>query len=326
MKVSFIIPVYNAEKYLERCVESVLNLTGIDFELILVDDGSKDNSWNIIENYMVKDKRIRGISIENQGVSNARNTGIDMANGEVIIFVDADDYFNDKADSVLRSVLKDYDSRKLCFFNYNCFNDDGSSWVYHYPTITNTDLKLDITNLFVLNQSVNSCWCKVFSTDVIKSNNLRFDKSMKVGEDACFVMEYLMCVDDFEYIDEPIYNYYINSLGAMKSAKISTIMDEVKVYNTRIKLINHYNLHINEKQNIELHNEYFKSFLGYTKRFDRTKGFSELYSDIKRYYKEPAVVDILKNCSKQGLSKKQEIMLQIIKHKCYLLFSLLCKI
>lgn len=323
MKVSFIIPVYNAEKYLARCVESVLNLTGIDFELILVDDGSKDNSWNIIEKYIANDKRVRGISIENQGVSNARNTGIDMADGEVIIFVDADDYFNEKADSVLRSVLKNYDSRKLCFFNYNCFNDDGSSWVYHYPTITNTDLKLDITNLFVLNQSVNSCWCKVFSTDVIKSNNLRFDKSMKVGEDACFVMEYLMCVDDFEYIDEPIYEYYINNNGAMKKAKINTILDEVKVCDTIKRLIQHYDLDVGVDGLIKLHNNFFKKFLGYSKRKD--DNFVKLYGDIKECYKSTAVINMINNCSKKGLSKKQGFMLQLLKSKCYFLFSLLCR-
>lgn len=325
MKVSFIIPVYNAENYLARCVESVLNLTSIDFELILVDDGSKDNSWNIIEEYMSKDKRIKGISIENQGVSNARNTGIDMANGEVIIFVDADDYFNDKADSVLESVLENYDEGTLYFFNHNQFYDNGKIKEYVYPSVTNIDTKADIINLFITTQSMNNCWCKIFNTRIIKDHSIYFDKSMKVGEDACFVMEYLMCITQFKYIDKPIYNYYINSLGAMKSAKISTIMDEVKVYNTRIKLINHYHLHINEKQNIKLHNEYFKKFLGYTKRLDRAKRFSKLYSDIKRYYKEPIVVDILKNCSKQGLSKKQGFMLQLLKGKCYFLFSLLCR-
>ena len=91
-KVSIIVPVYNVEKYLQRCIESILTQTETDFELLLIDDGSKDKSGLICDEYAQKDKRVNVIHKENGGVSSARNLGIEKANGEWICFIDADDY------------------------------------------------------------------------------------------------------------------------------------------------------------------------------------------------------------------------------------------
>ena len=91
-KVSIIVPVYNVEKYLQRCIESILTQTETDFELLLIDDGSKDKSGLICDEYAQKDKRVNVIHKENGGVSSARNLGIEKANGEWMCFIDADDY------------------------------------------------------------------------------------------------------------------------------------------------------------------------------------------------------------------------------------------
>ena len=94
-KVSIIVPVYNTEKYLSQCVESILSQTFIDFELLLIDDGSKDDSGKICDEYAAKDNRIRVFHIANSGVSTARNMGLDNAKGKYIAFLDADDYWYD---------------------------------------------------------------------------------------------------------------------------------------------------------------------------------------------------------------------------------------
>ena len=93
-EISIIVPVYNVEKYLKRCIDSILNQSFTDFELILVDDGSTDNSGEIIDEYAIKDERIKVIHKENGGLSSARNVGIEYSKGNYIAFVDSDDYIN----------------------------------------------------------------------------------------------------------------------------------------------------------------------------------------------------------------------------------------
>ena len=94
MKISVIVPVYNQEKYIGRCIDSVLNQTMTDFELILINDGSKDKSLDILRNYEKKDKRIKIIDQKNMGVAKTRNKGIEIASGEFIVLVDNDDYLD----------------------------------------------------------------------------------------------------------------------------------------------------------------------------------------------------------------------------------------
>lgn len=100
-KISVIVPVYNVEKYLRKCVDSILSQTFTDFELLLIDDGSKDHSGEICDEYALQDDRVKVFHKENGGVSSARNLGIDVAKGEWITFVDADDYI---AENLLQSL------------------------------------------------------------------------------------------------------------------------------------------------------------------------------------------------------------------------------
>ena len=106
MKVSIIIPVYNVEKYLEKCIKSVLNQTYQNLEIILVDDGSKDKSAIICDEYMVKDNRITVIHKQNGGLSSARNAGIEVATGEAVFFLDSDDYISKECIEKLVKLMK----------------------------------------------------------------------------------------------------------------------------------------------------------------------------------------------------------------------------
>lgn len=120
-KVSIIVPVYNVEKYLQRCIESILTQTETDFELLLIDDGSKDKSGLMCDDYAQKDKRVNVIHKENGGVSSARNLGIEKANGEWMCFIDADDYVRqDFLSNIQQYLFGDVDIVHWGFCYDNC--------------------------------------------------------------------------------------------------------------------------------------------------------------------------------------------------------------
>ena len=114
MKFSIIIPCYNVEKFVQKCTESIVMQQGFDFEMIMINDGSKDNTQQVLENLAVKDNRIKIINQENKGLSGARNTGIEAARGELLMFVDADDWLEPNA---FELISKNFNKEDLfCFF------------------------------------------------------------------------------------------------------------------------------------------------------------------------------------------------------------------
>ena len=181
--ISVIVPVYNAEKYLPRCIESVLAQTFVDWEMLLIDDGSTDASGSICDEYAAKDERIRVFHKENGGVSSARNLGLDNAQGEWITFVDSDDYIEE---NYLKSFEGNLDA-DLVVGNMiekgpqgNLLRNIPSG--YHHPL--KKALEGNLTKL-----AFQSPWGKMFRGSLIKK--LRFDESMVTGEDHYFMLRYV---------------------------------------------------------------------------------------------------------------------------------------
>lgn len=183
--VSIIIPVYNAEDFLHRCVDSILAQSSTDWELLLIDDGSKDSSGIICDEYAVKDKRIRVFHKENGGVSSARNLGLDHARGEWVTFVDSDDYL----DGCYLRQFKIYNS-KIDFHCCHIQVEGWKEWV-SYPFADKTwD---NMPDFFSENlQKLNFVSAKLFKLRIINEYNLRFDEDIKYGEDTLFVYSYLV--------------------------------------------------------------------------------------------------------------------------------------
>ena len=183
--ISVIIPVYNTEKYLHRCIDSVLAQTYKDFELLLIDDGSKDSSGTICDEYAAQDARVRVFHKENGGVSSARNVGLNHAQGEWVTFVDSDDYIEENflksfegnldADLVVGRMIKKRSQGNL-------LSNIPSG--YHHPS--KIVLEGNLTQL-----AFQSPWGKLFRGSLIK--NLRFDEGMIIGEDHYFILKYV-CV------------------------------------------------------------------------------------------------------------------------------------
>ena len=196
-KISVIIPVYNAESTLRRCVDSVLAQTFTDFECLLINDGSKDKSGEICDEYAARDSRIRVFHKENGGVSSARNVGLDNATGEWIAFVDSDDWVGEKylesfseyldADLIIGGYLR--------VKNIEIVNDDY--WNYLSEGLYYSREKLLEGNLFLLVFRVP--WAKLFKRSI--AENLRFDVKISVGEDSLYVLEYLNKITSLRVLD-----------------------------------------------------------------------------------------------------------------------------
>lgn len=201
--ISIIIPVYNAEMYLYRCIDSIFAQTFTDFELLLIDDGSIDKSGAICDEYVARDSRVRVFHKENCGVSCARNFGLDNAQGKWIAFVDADDWLETTA---LEKMLETADADLI--IGSVKFHPSGTK-----GNLLNENKRVARENLneLLINQidhySISGPWAKLYKTKIIENNKLRFDTSLCFGEDSLFVKEYLLHTNSIRCINDLCYNY-----------------------------------------------------------------------------------------------------------------------
>lgn len=224
-KISIIIPIYNAEHYLSRCVDSILAQTFTDFEILLVDDGSEDSSGKICDEYEIKDCRVKVFHCKNGGVSSARNIGLHNAEGEWVCFIDSDDV-------VTSTYLEDMFKAVVCndsmiVSNYKFIGSDK-------PVIELHDLILadgDIVRYFVDNKvfALSAPYSKLYNMNVIKNNALEFPVGIQMGEDAIFIMKYLNKVRTVCIVNKC--NYYVNCTEGSLSSKYYSFEREWECYN-----------------------------------------------------------------------------------------------
>ena len=219
INVSIIIPVYNTEQYLNQCLDSVISQTFQDIEIIVVNDGSTDNSLNIIKEYQQKDPRIILVNFcEHKGVSEAKNEGIKNAKGKYIVFVDSDDWVSKEYIKILYdSIIKyNYDivATNLFFFTKNKYiKNKMPSFCYK------EDFSKDINKKKLL--TLNLIWnmvAKIYKKDFIINNNISCVG--KIMDDNYFVYNAIVCADNIKFIDETAYFYRTfreNSLTLNKS-------------------------------------------------------------------------------------------------------------
>lgn len=195
-EVSVIVPVYGVGRYIEKCIQSVIGQSFRDWELILVDDGSPDNSGEICDRYAEKHDRIKTIHTENKGVSHARNTGLRAATGKSIVFIDGDDWVEA---TYLKSMVSHVgDGRTIVYGNVVNDYSDGkeSAVVFDYKDGETISLDHEVEKLMRYRIPENGFpIAKLFDRDVISQNGLRFDESLSYHEDHLFVLNYLKYVD-----------------------------------------------------------------------------------------------------------------------------------
>lgn len=205
-EVSVIVPVYNVENYMRRCMDSLLAQTFTDIEILLIDDGSKDSSGAICDEYALKDDRIKVIHKANGGVSSARNAGLDVASGRYIMFCDPDDY----VDATWCQKLFEAIERRGAFFaccGYNCMKLSGK--IQRTACIKEEGLRsAEALEKLYITELISSVCCKIFNTAIINENSIKFDEKISKAEDLLFVLSYLRTkVGNVEIVPEPLYKY-----------------------------------------------------------------------------------------------------------------------
>lgn len=208
-KVSIIIPVYNVEKYMSRCLTSVVDQTLKDIEIICINDGTPDNSVAVIESYMEKDHRIILINKENQGVASARNTGLDHASGDLIMFLDPDDYLEVYAcERIYTEYISEFSD--VYAFGSKPFPEipEPDEWVVWSLTCRNRKYEpFEDEALFGEPCGMPFVWNHAFSRQFLEDNQFRFEEGLYFGEDIIFLMKVMPCAKKIQFIGEQLHNY-----------------------------------------------------------------------------------------------------------------------
>lgn len=224
--ISVIVPVYKAEKYIHRCLDSIINQTFKDFELILVDDGSPDRSGEICDEYAAKDKRVKVIHKENGGVASARQYGIDAATGEYTIHADPDDWMELELLECMYKAIKEEDADLLITdFYYNKENKE----IYCKQPIRS--LKQEDILKSALTELHGSMWNKLLKTSIYKENNVRFIENIDFCEDVLFWLQILQSQSlKIRYLQKAFYHYdlFSNDYSITRKGcpKMSIIMEK----------------------------------------------------------------------------------------------------
>ena len=214
-KVSIVVPVYNVEKYLAKCLDSLLSQTYKDIKIIVVNDGSPDNCQNIIDEYQRNNPDIIESYIkENGGLSDARNYGLKYVDSEYVCFVDSDDYIeNNLVERCIETIQKD--NSDLVHFNYcrDNFETNEKENIINRIEAGVYNLKEDN---YILAYSANAAWNKMYKTKLFKENNIEFPKGL-LYEDLATTTRILTLCNKVSYIDDVLYHYQVSRSGQIMS-------------------------------------------------------------------------------------------------------------
>lgn len=233
-EISIIVPIYKVERQLQRCIDSILNQSFSNFELILVDDGSPDNCGKICDEYEKKDNRIKVIHKENGGLSDARNVGLDIAKGKYIAFVDSDDIIHSRMIEILFECINksDSDIAQCKFKKFKNLGEVKNDLDNYNGTFEEYDNKTAIIDMIDNNKINVNSWNKLYKRELFET--LRFPKG-KIHEDEFLTYKLLYNSRKIAYIDEELYYYYQNDNGIMNGSNILKRLDRIEALEERSK-------------------------------------------------------------------------------------------
>lgn len=219
--VTIIIPAYNARRTIRRCIDSLLNQTYNNIEILIVDDGSKDGTGEIADLYGKRYSNVRSIRKENGGEATARNRGLAEATGEYVCFVDADDYVEPGyVSALIEPLIKDTAELSICGFV-----EERKGKVVFRPRCGKNQLTRDdaLNYLFMERSFRGYVWNKMFRMDIIRKNHLQFCEELQIWLDVVFVFQYMMIIDRIQYNPEPYYHYqyFKNSISHLEKKECS---------------------------------------------------------------------------------------------------------
>ncbi|MCG2431660.1 glycosyltransferase family 2 protein [Aequorivita xiaoshiensis] len=313
--VSIVIPIYNAEEFLEKCLNSILEQSFREWELILINDGSTDRSLEICKAYQAKDTRFQVFSQPNAGPSAARNLGVEKSKTEYIAFVDADDWLDENylkfliepllSDSKIDMVICDY-------IELSKYNPNGN-YLHHLPeNLRNRKISsFDYAN-FLFTGVNGVLWGKIFKNSIIRNNNLKLDSRIRLSEDLIFILEYLIYTNYIFSISDNLYFYnrlQENNLSGL--LKMSHINDLKLTNEAFMKLAP--SLNINTENIIKMRTAELLKKLSYDTVL--SKG---IWSSSKKELKQISILTNRFNDLPIG-NKKDEIHVFLLRNKQFLL-------
>lgn len=321
--ISVIVPVYNCEKYLHKCLNSILEQTYSNLEIILIDDGSSDQSGKICEDYAKFDCRIKVFHQKNQGVSSSRNLGIHKASGTYITFVDSDDFIDASyIEELLSTLLKHNATYITCGYkriyseHIERINDDGKEM-----EVTSEDF---IKKLLNVQNGYGFVHTKLIKKNAI--HNIQFEESLKVGEDALFNIQLCSNIKKVVIYHKALYNYRYNADSAVRKYD----KDYVKKYLKSMQCMKQY-INFKYKKNIKFSldlNNYIAYHVllicvNYCYHSDNP---SFGLKSLKEVCNIPLFKYAIKNSDYENLSLTRKISLFTLKHRWYFIMEIICKI
>lgn len=284
--VSVIIPIYNTEKFLPKCIDSVLGQTYKNLEIILVNDGSPDKSLPICREYEKKDNRIIVVDKPNGGLSDARNHGTAAATGRYIFYLDSDDFIADNALEILVDKIEETNT-DMVIFNFQRFkyNADYSINLYEAPEVKlpcGVFNKKEVLNMFsIVTPPLVTAWSKLYKTSVAKAVN--FPKG-KINEDEFTAHVFINNCELISIIDTPLY-FYQNNPNSIINSKNLISCDKLFAIYDRILFLQ--NLDLSAAENVQIHVFYlhFRNIFPYLYKA-KSKNINEIFSMYKTLYKK----------------------------------------
>lgn len=323
--ISIIVPVYNVENYLERCINSLINQSYSKIEIILVNDGSTDSSKEICNKYILQDSRVKLINKKNEGLGLARNTGLDYINGKYVTFIDSDDYADSNLIELLyKSIIDNGADTAIGGFKRV---DDLENILYEeiYKLEVYSD-EYVVKNL--LSRMLGSCpeksdairmsvWNVLYSSAIIKLNNIKFPSERKyISEDIMFNIDYYRYSKKSVTIESCAYNYRVNEKSLTRTYRKDRFEKCKFLYNEIVKKINKYNL--NEDALLRAQRQYFVNLFTCIKQEDviisklKLKG---AINNIKQICKDTQIQLIIREYPVEKLGIRQRAFIIMVKYK-----------
>lgn len=316
--ISIIVPIFNSERYLDKCILSILAQTYTYWELLLIDDGSTDSSGAICDTYAAQDDRIRVFHKPNGGVSSARNLGLDNAKGEWVTFVDSDDWI---MPMYLTHMYEHIANVDLIVSSVTSYNNNGhmirlyNSYIPAFLNSTDTHLLFEKYDL----HSRTSPWSKLYKLSVINNVNLRFDEAMHHGEDLIFLYRYLLECNNFYITGDCDYCYLYDREGSLTKRVLGFNIEQYQYYQIN-KSIDRLIRQKKITQSIALDN------LNWIKAHASRRLLNSVYHSSMGYKKR---IDVLKQCCQTGLlslpthSYKEKIQFILLTYRMFFIYDIL---
>lgn len=314
-KISVIVPIYKAEKTLERCIESIINQSYKNIEIILVNDGSPDNSSDICRAYLNKDNRIVFLEQINKGVASARNKGIEVANGKYIVFVDSDDYVDEGYIETLYKSIVEYDADLVLSGYRKVFIKSHKKQLEYSMSNKLMYIEDFLKDIFVYldKMLIQTPWSKMFRKDIIDKNNIIFKEDINFGEDTFFIYNYLKYTNKVYNIENTNYNYVFENNNTLSTNptgdKIEIFLSLYEKLEDIIKMYDVYDGEVIEKLNHKICNTliYLNYDIYHLSKIDRLE-------KIKNAINNPKIRSAFKNSHNLNIQGKFIKILVMIKN------------